>query len=246
MDLTRDAIQCLQESGNLSGKVFKIGDYYYSDKTLHAVFPIDDVSPDEFTSNSLETIKEYIDKDVNKREGQRRYIIHVASPKNVLLKTEESKTRSTYTHVNCEYDIKGFRFDEYMDYEKFIIDLQTCFGNDTASNRNRLIALVSNISKSDESGITDNGISQTFTVKTGVALKSKDTFVNPVMLSPYRTFPEIEQPLSPFVFRVREGRNGIECALFESNSGIWQQTATERIREYFRNIYGDNENVVIL
>lgn len=133
-----------------------------------------------------------------------------------------------------------------MDYEKFIIDLQTCFGNDTASNRNRLIALVSNISKSDESGITDNGISQTFTVKTGVALKSKDTFVNPVMLSPYRTFPEIEQPLSPFVFRVREGRNGIECALFESNSGIWQQTATERIREYFRNIYGDNEKVVIL
>jgi len=57
-----------------------------------------------------------------------------------------------------------------------------------------------------------------------------------VVLRPYRTFLEIEQPASAFVFRLRRGREGElpTCALFEADGGRWKLEAIERIRDYLK------------
>lgn len=56
---------------------------------------------------------------------------------------------------------------------------------------------------------------------------------SPVTLKPYRTFTEVEQPESQFVFRMKEDKyDGVQCALFEADGGAWKLGAMEYIKEY--------------
>ena len=58
---------------------------------------------------------------------------------------------------------------------------------------------------------------------------------NPVTLCPFRTFVEVKQPESRFVFRMRqsEGR-GVECAVFEADGGAWKNAAMSNVKEYLK------------
>ena len=79
----------------------------------------------------------------------------------------------------------------------------------------------------------DDGVSQKATVKTGLASKSDAIIPSPVTLKPYRTFTEVEQPESQFVFRMKEDKyDGVQCALFEADGGAWKLHAMESIQEY--------------
>ena len=248
MDLTREAIEKIQEGAKLENKVVKIGDYYYSKDDLCLVVEPDELPPDRFNTNSLCAITEYINKNVNPVDATsgRRYIIHVDSPTKVILKREQNGIKNVHELVLCEAIGVKFPFNQYIFPEDFLIKLQTSFENDDKGNRNNLIAIASNISNKMEDGIVDDGISQTVTVKKGVALKTRETIVNPIVLIPHRTFTEVQQPASPFVFRINaEGREP-RCALFDDNSGMWQIEAMENIRNYFRERFADNEQVIIL
>ena len=247
MDLTREAIEKIQEGAKLENQVVKIGENYYSKNDLHMVVEPEDFSPDCFNSNSLSAITEYINKNVNPdAETGRRYIIHVASPTQVTLKREQNKIKSTHELVLCEAIGGRFPLNQYISPEDFLIKLQTSFENDDKGNRNNLISIASNISNKMEDGIVDDGISQTVTVKKGVALKTRETIVNPIVLIPHRTFTEVQQPASPFVFRINAESREPRCALFDDNSGMWQIEAMENIRNYFRERFADNEQVIIL
>ena len=65
---------------------------------------------------------------------------------------------------------------------------------------------------------------------------------NPVTLAPYRTFLEVEQPASKFIFRIKEGG---QLALFEADGGAWQHEAILNIKNYLIEQLKDN-NVIIL
>ena len=71
-------------------------------------------------------------------------------------------------------------------------------------------------------------------LKTGVANLAKAKAPNPVMLRPYRTFAEVEQPASQFVFRIDKNA---EMALFSADGGKWHLNAikstTCRARQYY-------------
>ena len=75
----------------------------------------------------------------------------------------------------------------------------------------------------------DDGVSQAVTIKTGVATVGDAVVPNPVILAPYRTFPEIEQVESKFIFRMQEGPY---AALYEADGGAWKNEAMRRIKEY--------------
>ncbi|MFX3714211.1 hypothetical protein ACJBRI_10375, partial [Streptococcus suis] len=60
------------------------------------------------------------------------------------------------------------------------------------------------------------------------------------------TFLEVEQPDSPFVFRINKYGH---CALFEADGGIWKHVAMERIHEYLTqslNEYVEKGSVTII
>ena len=69
----------------------------------------------------------------------------------------------------------------------------------------------------------------------GIASKSDALVPNPVRLTPYRTFLEVEQPASDFIFRMKQDKyEGIVCAIFEADGGAWKMEATQRIKEYLQ------------
>lgn len=78
----------------------------------------------------------------------------------------------------------------------------------------------------------DDGVSQKATVKRGVASREEKKVPSPCILRPYRTFHEVEQPASTFIFRMKSGSNGPECALFEADGGAWKNQAMNNIRDY--------------
>ena len=57
-----------------------------------------------------------------------------------------------------------------------------------------------------------------------------------MILAPRRTFPEVDQPESPFVLLVKQSREGMmpEIALFEADGGLWKLTAIQNIKDYLK------------
>lgn len=55
---------------------------------------------------------------------------------------------------------------------------------------------------------------------------------DPVKLRPYRTFAEIEQPESSYVFRIKDGDRGPAFKLVEADGGLWKNAVMKKIKEY--------------
>lgn len=68
---------------------------------------------------------------------------------------------------------------------------------------------------------------------------------NPVKLRPYRTFHEVEQPASDFIFRMKSER-GISCALFEADGGAWENAAMANIKNYLEFELADVEGFTVI
>jgi hypothetical protein len=89
--------------------------------------------------------------------------------------------------------------------------------------------VVGNVKEENVRSIGDDGVSQSVTAKTGVATVEDVKVPNPVLLSPYRTFVEVTQPESAFVFRMK---NGPVAALFEADGGAWRNAAIDAVADY--------------
>ena len=93
-----------------------------------------------------------------------------------------------------------------------------------------LLDLLSRICKDESVTSVDDGISQTVNVRQGVGLKKTERLKSRILLTPYRTFTEVEQPESEFILRLD---NDSRTGLFEVDGGRWKLTAKERIKAYF-------------
>jgi hypothetical protein len=70
-------------------------------------------------------------------------------------------------------------------------------------------------------------------IKTGITTKENALVPNPVKLIPYRTFLEVEQPASEFVFRIGEGKGGAPSfKLVAADGGIWKSQAVDNVKHY--------------
>src|SRR5699024_4839522 len=92
-----------------------------------------------------------------------------------------------------------FPYKRFMDSEKFIINVQSLIQRE--DDAEAILACASAIRIEGGADLTDNGVSQIATVKAGAATVEQAEVPSPAELRPYRTFLEVEQPKSPFVFR---------------------------------------------
>lgn len=74
------------------------------------------------------------------------------------------------------------------------------------------------------------------TMTVGVASKADAIVPNPVTLVPYRTFQEVEQPTSTFVFRISEQGGTPVFKLIEAEGGLWEWTAINNLKEYINDV----------
>lgn len=156
-----------------------------------------------------------------------KLLIYVASPTKVNVYSELDADRKRESAIVATADLDRYPFGKFLDSEKFIINILSLFERDENSEAIRRCASAIRIEGGGD--LVDDGVSQTVTVKQGAATVGQAEVPSPVELRPYRTFLEVEQPASPFVFRI--DKDG-DCALFEADGGMWKNHAIGNIVEY--------------
>lgn len=206
----------------------------YTDKTMTAI--VDPIQPCE----SVSTLQGFADLVGSKKLNQAHrtqfpgYVI-VDDHRTVQLLDFEMDTwgrRNKHVQADLESDLKGFPYEHFMGVETFVIALMSLF--EATPDRDAIVKLVSKITEEDIRISEDDGISQSVTVKSSTALKTTETVKRIVTLAPYRTFREVPQPQSQFVFRVRKTEQGPTCALFEADGGRWRLDAVANIKAWLQ------------
>lgn len=148
----------------------------------------------------------------------------------VRKKTDDHGRRVCLVTVERK-DADEFPFGRWMSREEFVIGLQSRFVPD--GDVREVLKQASSLEASTVALSEDDGISQRTTVRQGVQLKETVTVKARVRLMPFRTFREVAQPASEFVFRLRSRDGQVpECALFEADGGKWKLDAMLTIQQW--------------
>lgn len=224
--MLKEALQYIVGLGEAKTAILH-GDVY-SDKPLHRIDRYF-TKADCVTVYTLTSLLDYINGDIDGMAEN--MIVAVESPTRVRLYSQLDGNRDREYLMMAEAFLPKFSFNQFIDQESFCIALQSKFIPNT--DRELLLKFAGTVEAGTVAQYGDDGVSQKATVKTGLASKGEAIIPNPVKLKPYRTFLEVEQPESDFIFRMREGR-GVECAIFEADGGAWQIQAMQNIKAYLQ------------
>lgn len=217
--MIKEAIQYLVKLGNTETK--EIDGQTFSTQPLHVVEePIARAIPVRNLSGLVDYVKSNFDVEQS-------LMIHIASPTTVNCFTAINGNYKRSTFVKTEALIPDFDFGYWLDVENFIINLQSAFVKN--DDRDVMLKVVGNITEENVKTYGDNGVSQSVVAKTGIATVDEVAVPNPVALQPYRTFIEVEQPESNFIFRMKDGP---KCSLHEADGGAWKLEAIKNIKKY--------------
>jgi hypothetical protein len=197
------------------------------------LYDIADPTPAPLAIHTLTGLVDYYKaaQDLDDLQGEPAFF-HVVSHKEVRLLSEiqgKFEQRKTFM-VASPPENRAYPFGNWLDPESFIISLQAMFVQDQTTAD--LLAFVSSIKEEAVKTAADDGYSQAVTARAGVALVTEVKVPNPVTLSPYRTFMEVDQPAISCVFRLRQGP---QLSLHEADGGQWRLEAIQSIKEYLVN-----------
>ena len=208
-------------------RVIEVNGVSYSTDKIYAVEPPPPPAPGTVVIDTLTGIVDYIGNAIDddfSPISEKRIWLHVASPTDVILYSHvDMDTLFRVAILKAKFPGNQYPFDRYMDQDKFVINLMTMFEPTEALGR--LMQVAGNIANSTVSTSTDDGVTQTVNVKSGIAKTVQVEFQNPVPLKPFRTFGEVSQPESPFVFRVQKQNDAIAMALHEAGGNRWRMEA---------------------
>ena len=199
----------------------------YADRSLYRIKHNPKAEPIRITT--LTSLVEYLQQETESLEQE--LFVHVISPTKVSVYSELDAERVREHLVDVNAKLPEFNFDVYGEKEMFCIALQSKFVPN--KDRELLLKFAGTVERGTIEQYGDDGISQKATIKTGIASKTEAIVPNPVKLIPYRTFLEVAQPESDFIFRMR-GNITIECALFEADGGAWKIEAMKNIAGFLK------------
>lgn len=160
-------------------------------------------------------------------------LVHIVSHTRVELITALDRDRNRETLIVAKADTPRIPFDTFIDNEKMLIAVQSMFIDDPDTDRAAVLKFAGTVTNGSIKEYGDDGITQKATIKQGVASKAEAIVPSPCRLRPFRTFIEVRQPESQFIFRMRErGNDQIESALYEADGGAWKLEAKENIKNY--------------
>src|SRR6266850_3503162 len=219
----------------------KIGEYNFADRKLERV----DVNPRHPVALEFYTLDGFV-RFVLAEAETADAMIHVVQPTLVTaiskLEGQDSNLRREYARaVFSGQQGGGFEFNNYGPLEDLSIALQTSFDPDAGDCR-ELQKFCSSVRSTASVGVADDGISQAVEARRGVAAVLTTAVKNPWFLAPYRTFPEVAQPSSPYVLRFKSYGEGLpNAALYETGSQLWQVEAVGTLAKYLRVALPDHE-----
>ena len=223
MDMSKEALQYVV--GLKEAKLLDIYGDKYTDKEIYRVD--NNLRAAAIEMNTLTSLVDYAKSFTVEMSDQ--MLVQVVSPTEVKLISCLDSDRKRECLVSVKAMIPEFGYGRYMDHESFIIALQSKFIEN--KDRELLLRFAGTVKDESIAQYGDDGVTQKATIKTGITSVGEAIVPNPVNLKPFRTFIEVEQPESAFVFRMRQN-NGVECAIFEADGGAWKNEAMKNIKKY--------------
>ncbi|WP_338232850.1 hypothetical protein [Companilactobacillus muriivasis] len=229
-DLTREAIEKIQEMADQSvgdKRIIQVhGENYQVDNFGKVNLIIPETNSRE--EARLSTLSGLVEPLKNMRErSTNKLFVQVVSPKHVEVFGALDKYGHRKELVDVEAMIPEFSFDECYEVETLNIALQARFVQ--TPDRDLILKVIGNLREEQVHSATDDGVNQSVKVKEGVASVAEVKVPNTVAMKPYRTFVEVDQPISNFVFRMQ---TGMQAALFEADGGAWKNEAMNNIKKY--------------
>lgn len=220
----KDALEYLVELGYKTNPTVEIEGHTYSKERLNL---IKDPAPAQIEATTLTAMVDYLKSGMDTKYSE-KLLIHVVSPSEVRLHSELRDDADRETYLVCKaLTPSNIVFNRFIDTESFNIMLQSSFAEN--DDRQILLKVTGTIQDKAVKEVGDDGVSQAVTIKTGIAKVGDVVVPNPVELAPFRTFPELRQPESKFIFRMQSGP---AAALYEADGGAWRNEAMRRIKEY--------------
>jgi hypothetical protein len=218
----------------------------YSDKRLDLITP---PAPSAVEVSTLQGLVDLFDADMDDVKKKGDCLVHVTGPRSVQLisrASDEYGRRRRWIKVEYPATCKSFPFGTWLNTESFIINCQAGFqrvkielaDGAMTPDLDYVLKVASAIAAEDIETSDDDGISQKVGMRRGIVLKGEETIRPIVNLAPYRTFAEIDQVVSGFVFRARKS-GGIELSLFEADGGRWQLAAVDAIVAWLKPQFKD-------
>lgn len=180
-------------------------------------------------ATTLTSLVDYIRE--SRSELRDRMIIQVVSESKVELYSGLTKERKREMLFVADALLPSFSFGREYDQESFLISLQSCFME--SEDRTAVATVAANITDQQNEQYSDDGVTQQVVIKSGVARKDNAVVPNPVNLIPYRTFLEVVQPASDFIFRIKKNDGSAPTfKLVAADGGLWKSEAVANIKAY--------------
>lgn len=207
-------------------KVIESGAHHYTDARLERLD--EELRANAIHMTTLSSLVDYIKAGIDSMAEH--MLVQVVSPTEVSLISMLNGDRKRECLAQVRADVPEFAYGKFMDSEAFLIGIRSKFiQNDGAE---ALLRFAGTVQSGTVAKYGDDGITQSATVSKGVVGKETELVPNPVKLRPYRTFTEVQQPESEFVFRMKDYDNSVACAVFEADGGAWKCQAMKNIKLY--------------
>nr|DAP12025.1 MAG TPA: hypothetical protein [Bacteriophage sp.] len=223
-------------------KIAVIDGRQYYDSERHHLVRICDLSPDQVSVSTLSGFAQII------REERKRYpvklFVVVDSPTRVYATTTLLDDMDRDVPYEAKTEPPRFQYGNYYELEDFLISLRSRFVQ--SEDVNYLAQAVMSITNTKSIKTEDDGITQKAEARKGIALTGNAEIRPIVKVAPFRTFTEVKQPESEFLFRVKDMNGEVGAALFEADGGAWKKAAMENIKEYLAEALKGIDSVTVI
>lgn len=215
-----------------AGKVVEIEGVAYSTTQLYNPRKAEPV-PETLVFHTLQSLAEYTRSKIDAGYiDPRKIFVHVVNPTAVALRTGVFGTHNQRVCLaQAQHTPSAFQWGAWHDMEQMNCALQSLF--EPTDGRAAALSLVGTVKHEAVQTESDNGVTQTAIASKGIVTVAKVVVPNPIMLRPYRTFVEVDQPDSPFILRMTGGGDKpLRATLLESDGGRWELAAVKGIKAY--------------
>lgn len=218
--MLKEAIQYLRDT--VHAEVRDVAGRPYATANL---IPVKDPTPEPLKVNSLSALVGYLTTDFDGILADNEVLVRVVSPTEVRVESLLlSKFQQRHTYMIANPVLPTMVLGRYMDSQDFQIMLRSGFVG--GPSRDEVVKFAGVVVDEMAKTSVDDGISQEVTIRSGVVSKSSERLPSPIKLAPFRTFLEVTQPESDFIFRMAKGPL---FALFEADGGAWRLAALESL-----------------
>jgi hypothetical protein len=189
------------------------------------------LGPDPLNFRTLTGLADYLKADNDDLRGPEKLALHVCDHQVVRLvgSLGVDAFSSRHTYAVATVGLSSFGFGHFLEQEIFQIALQTQFVD--TPEREELLKFIASVKSGPAREVVDDRVAQMVTTRRGVQMSAATPVPSPINLRPFRTFRDVDQPVSPFVFRARGGGDDEtpEFALFAADGDVWTLNAIASI-----------------